>query len=84
MMKPIGQVIGSVPERCDICETPFGKGRGKTDVAIDGATIHGSWAWMCPTCFASYGIGIGLGKGQKYRSMYNAKICRSQWVKTAG
>jgi hypothetical protein len=31
----------------------------------DGATIHGPWAFMCEEHFRLYGIGLGLGKGQR-------------------
>lgn len=39
------------------------------DVAVtakyDGKTQFGQWAYMCPSCFGKYGIGLGLGKGQR-------------------
>jgi hypothetical protein len=31
----------------------------------DGATIHGPWAFMCEEHFRLYGLGLGLGKGQR-------------------
>lgn len=31
----------------------------------DGKTRMGPWAYMCRQCFKQYGIGLGLGKGQK-------------------
>lgn len=41
---------------CDFCG----------DLALyDGKTILGPWAYMCPDCFKEYGIGIGLGMGQR-------------------
>ena len=33
---------------------------------IDGMTVNGSWAVMCPKCHKIYGVGLGTGKGQKY------------------
>ena len=33
--------------------------------AYDGATRMGSWASMCPAHFKQYGIGLGIGRGQK-------------------
>lgn len=33
--------------------------------AYDGKTHGGPWGNMCEPCFAEYGIGLGLGKGQK-------------------
>lgn len=49
-----------IPE-CDYCDM----GNVKADAAYDGATIHGPWAYMCESHFASYGKGLGLGKGQR-------------------
>lgn len=35
---------------------------------IDGRTkLDGKWAIMNPTSFEMYGVGLGLGRGQKYR-----------------
>lgn len=34
---------------------------------IDGKTKKGYWAIMCPECFKKYGIGLGTGKGQRYK-----------------
>lgn len=31
----------------------------------DGATKMGPWAYMCESCFAQYGLGLGTGVGQK-------------------
>jgi ribosomal protein L37AE/L43A len=31
----------------------------------DARTKMGSWAFLCQSCFDKYGVGIGLGKGQK-------------------
>ena len=51
----------SIPECCNICSTPV------TDRFIDGRIrTHGSWAIMCTTCHAQYGVGLGLGCGQLY------------------
>lgn len=33
---------------------------------IDGRTKFGPWALLCPPCHAEIGVGIGLGKGQRY------------------
>jgi len=46
---------------CDLCSRPL------SDKAYDGRTIHGPWAWMCPTCFTANGTGLGLGYGQAYQ-----------------
>ena len=53
---------------CDICHTPF------TDVFIDGRTITGPWALMCPSCHEKHGVGIGAGIGQKYDAITKEKM----------
>jgi hypothetical protein len=41
--------------KCDLCGEP---------AAVDGATIHGPWAYMCPGHFHILGVGLGEGRGQ--------------------
>lgn len=48
---------------CSICHAQ------KLVEYIDGKTVAGPWANMCVDCFGTYGIGLGLGKGQFYRSL---------------
>lgn len=48
------------PMNCDIC-----KGKINGDF-IDGKTIDGPWAILCPTCHTIHGIGFGTGRGQQY------------------
>ena len=46
---------------CDLCAT-----QGKTmPAAIDGATRMGPWAYMCVPCHETYGLGLGMGRGQR-------------------
>ena len=45
---------------CTLCKRPAGK------TMYDGKTKMGPWAYMCITCYTKYGVGLGLGKGQKY------------------
>lgn len=45
-------------KKCDFC--------GK-EAEYDGKTKFGPWAYMCQQCFARYGIGLGLGRGQKLK-----------------
>lgn len=45
---------------CDFCKV------NPTPAAYDGKTIFGPWANMCDTHFQHFGIGLGLGKGQKF------------------
>jgi hypothetical protein len=42
---------------CDLCQ-----GR---PAAIDGKTVFGGWAYMCVPCHDAYGLGLGLGRGQR-------------------
>lgn len=46
---------------------------------IDGKTQMGPWAFMTPTSFRSLGVGLGLGKGQRY-----VKQSDGQWLKVEG
>lgn len=46
---------------CDICGRKIGK------ILIDGMTNSGQWAVMCPSCHKFYGVGLGTGRGQKYK-----------------
>lgn len=46
----------------------------KYEFFVDGKTKMGPWAVMCPKAFRTYGVGIGLGKGQKYDGKTREKI----------
>ena len=52
-------------ESCDICGESL-DGLSDKQWFVDGKTKHGPWAVMCPMCFETYGVGLGIGKGQKY------------------
>jgi len=43
--------------KCDFC--------GKV-AKYDGKTKMGPWANMCESCFKINGVGLGLGKGQRF------------------
>lgn len=47
---------------CDFCTM-----RGQVGVVatVDGKTIHGPWANMCESDFEEFGVGLGLGRGQR-------------------
>ncbi|HEU5118377.1 MAG TPA: hypothetical protein VFT74_17320 [Isosphaeraceae bacterium] len=46
---------------CNFCQD-----HGETGPArYDGRTIFGPWAYMCQRHFDTYGVGLGLGKGQR-------------------
>jgi len=40
---------------------------GPEDVIIDGRTINGPWANMCVGHHKAVGVGLGTGRGQKWR-----------------
>ena len=52
------------PTECDLCHRKL-KGFAQ-QFFVDGKTVHGPWAIMCPDCHKSLGCGLGIGKGQKY------------------
>jgi len=43
--------------KCEICNTESAE--------YDCKSKDGWWAYMCGDCFRKYGIGLGLGRGQK-------------------
>ena len=47
----------AVLPKCDICQNETAK--------YDAMTTQGPWAYQCAGCFADYGVGLGLGKGQE-------------------
>lgn len=56
MAAPHTEVKVSELPKCDFC--------GET-AQYDGKTRLGPWADMCSRCFKTYGVGLGLGRGQK-------------------
>jgi len=47
--------VDNIPE-CDCCEHK---------AAYDAKTRHGVWGYLCEEHFSEFGVGLGLGKGQK-------------------
>lgn len=45
---------------CDIC------GEEIVDTLYDARIREGCWATLCESCWKVHGIGLGIGKGQKY------------------
>ena len=62
--------IGTWPKNCDICGIPLDIGWS----FIDGKTMYGPWALMCPSCHVEVGVGLGTGKGQEYSAETLIKI----------
>jgi hypothetical protein len=65
--------IGPVPTHCDVGQEPI------KSVFIDGKVGRGPWGFMCLSCHALDGNGLGTGKGQRYD-----KRSDGRWVKTEG
>lgn len=65
--------MGSPPTKCDLCGRPFDK------FFVDGKTRMGPWGMLCTGCHASHGIGLGTGKGQRYK-----RTASDEWTKVAG
>jgi len=59
--------MGTRPSKCEMCTIQ----NKTTDLSkfsyfVDGKTVYGYWAIMCPSCDGEFGVGYGLGLGQKY------------------
>jgi len=50
------EVIVPKKPKCDFCNA---------EAEFDGRTVLGPWAYMCDLHFGQYGVGLGLGRGQK-------------------
>jgi hypothetical protein len=66
--KPEKKWLGTKYTECELCNRPIGK------AFIDGRTFRGPWAIMCEECHEELGVGLGLGRGQKYDSKTLLKI----------
>jgi hypothetical protein len=56
--------FGTWPANCDLCESDL----NTHEYFVDGRTIFGPWALMCPRCHLVQGGHFGTGIGQKYDS----------------
>jgi len=62
---------------CDLCQSPLSTQK-HPPAYVDGKTIDGPWANMCISCWATHGIGLGIGLGQLYR--WNTKAQQYQKI----
>lgn len=62
--------FGTWPAKCDLCKADL----QSESTFIDGGTIYGPWALMCPACHQEKGIGLGTGRGQKYDAQTLIKL----------
>jgi len=49
------------------------------DVFYDAKTVMGPWGILSPASFRQHGVGVGLGRGQKYEKQSDGR-----WLKTEG
>jgi len=61
------------PVACELCHGPIG------DEFIDGKLRTGPWALLCPDCSRKWGVGLGIGRGQRYTLQADG-----QWLNTTG
>ena len=54
-----GKIMHTVGE-CNLC------GQVNLFEFVDGKTRMGPWANMCMPCFKHVGVGLGVGRGQRY------------------
>lgn len=54
--------VTSLPQ-CDICR--YEENTPGIEANYDGKTVRGPWANMCERHFASHGLGLGTGSGQR-------------------
>jgi hypothetical protein len=55
------EVYISAPKTCDLCS----EAGLTTQAEYDAKTTMGPWANLCQEHFDDYGVGLGLGRGQK-------------------
>lgn len=75
--KPRKRWLGDIPTKCDVSGDPI------TDTFIDGRTVMGPWAIMHPKTHKIYGVGLGIGSGQRYVRETDADG-NAHWYKDAG
>lgn len=54
--------VREIPQ-CDLCKIVDGV--SGVPATVDGKTTRGPWANMCEEHFASDGVGLGTGRGQR-------------------
>lgn len=68
------------PEVCDLC----GVDLFRNGLFIDGQIRDGRWSYMCMSCAAQHGIGIGWGVGQLYKIDKPQDGGAARWLCIAG
>lgn len=60
-IKPHTEVVVPVLPNCDFCQ----REDKEVKADCDGKTVFGPWANMCSEHYEAYGVGLGLGRGQR-------------------
>lgn len=63
---------GEVKDECNVC-------KGSFNGTMYDANLRMGWANCCHRCFMDYGMGLGMGRGQKYEQQET-----NRWLKVAG
>jgi hypothetical protein len=50
---------------CDFC-SPDVRPSGRREAAYDARLVQGYWANVCQEHFEAFGVGLGLGRGQRF------------------
>lgn len=64
---------GSDPVKCEADGTML------KERFYDAADRFGRWGMLCDACFLKVGVGLGVGKGQKFERQTDGR-----WLKTEG
>lgn len=70
--KPERRWAGRVPAKDDFGVVILGE-------FVDGKTRQGPWAFMSRQSYKKHGVGLGMGRGQRYQQRTNGL-----WVKVEG
>ena len=70
--------LSPVPPACQHCGGSFKECDGSEEF-VDAKMRAGRWGIICNTCHMHYGVGLGIGRGQRYRKGKNG-----QWYKVEG
>ena len=54
--------LGTWPARCQLCHIEL----QTLPEFYDARLYNGRWGLMCKRCFIAFGVGLGLGRGQRY------------------
>ena len=70
---------GKVPEQCDLMHHLEDEPHDIRGEFVDCATVFGPWAILCPACHVKYGLGVGTGRGQRYKRQGDGR-----WLRVEG